>query len=1119
MKAVSGIMLTLLLIGMLALAFHVQPVKAELGTIYIMPDGSITPSTANITTSDKVTYTFTGNNYLPIVVNRSNIIINGKGHTLQASGGTGFSLTDMSNVTIKNTTITNSNFGIYLSSSSGNVLSDNKVTASSTVGIFLEWDSDNNTLVGNIATGLWPWAGIYLYTSCDYNTLSGNNVTENSYGIIILYSSDNVLSDNNVANNGNGITFNGPLGSDNKIFHNNFLNNLEETSMYKSNDTWDDGYPSGGNYWSDYSGVDQKSGPYQNVTGSDGIGDTPYVIDANNTDRYPLMKPWLSGSLSVAISPPSATMDVGQFQLFTAIALGGTPPDTYQWCLNSAAVSGANSSMWKFKPSSTGSYTVYFNVTDNTGLKAKSSTASVTVNPMLSVGVSPSSSIIDYGQHVTLSSSVTGGTSPYTYEWYLNSSVVTGANSSSWTFTPSSTGSYSVYVKVTDSASIHVTAQSNTASVTVNSESSITISPASVTMDVGQSQQFTSSVSGGTSPYTYQWYLNGTAISGATSSSYTFTPSSRGHYNFYCNVTDSANARAQSNTATVVVNSALSVSVSPASVTMDFGQSQVFTSSVTGGTSAFTYHWFLNGTVVSGATSSTWTFSPSSSGSYLVYVEVTDNVGVQATSNTASVTVNGALSVSVSPSSVVMDVGQSQTFTATVTGGTAPYTYQWYLNGSAISGATSSSYTYTPSSSGSHTIYVKSTDNASTPVTVQSSSSSITVNSALSISISPTSVTLDVGQSQTFTSSVSGGTSSYSYQWYLDGGAVSGATSSSWTYSPSSSGSHSVYVKVTDSASTPNTAQSSSASVTVNPALSVSISPTSVTMDAGQSQTFASSVSGGTSLYSYQWYLDGSTVSGATSSSWTYSPSSSGSHYVYVKVTDSASTPVTAQSNAESITVNSALSVSISPTSVTLDVGQSQTFTSSVSGGTSSYSYQWYLDGIAVSGATSSSWTYSPSSSGSHSVYVKVTDSASTPNTAQSSSASVTVNPVLSVSISPTSVTMDVGQSKTFTSSVSGGMSPYTYQWYENGTAVSGATSSTWTFTPSSPGSSSIYVNITDNAGFRAESNIASVTVNSPSSSPLLLSASKMILYVSAAIIIIAVVAAAVVLRRRKKQI
>jgi len=54
---------------------------------------------------------------------------------------------------------------------------------------------------------------------------------------------------------------------------------------------WNDGYPSGGNYWSDYTGVDEKSGPNQDQPGSDGIGDTPYFIDGYNQDRYPLMYP------------------------------------------------------------------------------------------------------------------------------------------------------------------------------------------------------------------------------------------------------------------------------------------------------------------------------------------------------------------------------------------------------------------------------------------------------------------------------------------------------------------------------------------------------------------------------------------------------------------------------------------------------------------------------------------------------------------------------------------------------------------------------------------------------------------------------------------------------------
>ena len=76
---------------------------------------------------------------------------------------------------------------------------------------------------------------------------------------------------------------------------------------------------------------------------------------------------------------------------------------------------------------------------------------------------------------------------------------------------------------------------------------SVTISPTSVRMYVGQSQTFSSSVSGGEPPYTYQWYLNNAAVSGANSISWTFTPTQAGFYNVYLNITDSLNNKAQSN--------------------------------------------------------------------------------------------------------------------------------------------------------------------------------------------------------------------------------------------------------------------------------------------------------------------------------------------------------------------------------------------------------------------------------------------------------------------------------------------------------------------------------------------------------------------------------------------
>jgi hypothetical protein len=168
--------------------------------------------------------------------------------------------------------------------------------------------------------------------------------------------------------------------SGNIIFHNNFVDNAEQIASENSRNTWDEGYPSGGNYWSDYNGTDTYGGPHQNLTGSDGIGDTPHIIDANDIDHYPLMDPYNGGSLSVTISPSSATLDGGQSQTFNSTVSGGTLPYSYHWYLNGSAVPSANFSSWTFTPTSAAPYTVYMEVNDSVGAQATSSTANVIVN-------------------------------------------------------------------------------------------------------------------------------------------------------------------------------------------------------------------------------------------------------------------------------------------------------------------------------------------------------------------------------------------------------------------------------------------------------------------------------------------------------------------------------------------------------------------------------------------------------------------------------------------------------------------------------------------------------------------------------------------------------------------
>ena len=313
-KAVLGIMLTLLFIGILSLTFDIQPVEAPYPIIYIRADGSIDPATANITSSDNVTYTFTDDINASIVVEKNNTVVDGAGYTLQGNRtGTGIDLHNRNNVTLKNIEVTNFSYGIYLNSSSYNTITSNIASSNKVDGIRLYY-SGNNTVTANIASS--NFDGIYLNSSSN-NTLAGNTVSSNNFdGIYLGHSSNNnTVIGNTASNNEYGIRLYN--SSNNVLFHNNLISNAVQARVSTGYvNIWDDGYPSGGNYWSDHNPPDIYSGSYQNETGRDKIGDIPYVIDENNTDRYPLIYPY--GRVSSADINDDGTVDI-----YDAIILAG----------------------------------------------------------------------------------------------------------------------------------------------------------------------------------------------------------------------------------------------------------------------------------------------------------------------------------------------------------------------------------------------------------------------------------------------------------------------------------------------------------------------------------------------------------------------------------------------------------------------------------------------------------------------------------------------------------------------------------------------------------------------------------------------------------------------------
>lgn len=218
---------------------------------------------------------------------------------------------------VENLTLTNNGQGILLAYTTESIVAKNNLTDNAE-GIRI-YKSSNITISENFTSN--GWMGIS--GSASNTTISRNTITDYTFG---MYLSDNTInnlvSENCVLNNSVAVKLQDlPRLSNNTFFHNNFINNthqiVEVNWLKESMNMWDAGYPSGGNYWSDHDTADLNNGLYQNVTGSDGIGDIQYIINENNIDRYPIMKPypWESPDLGITGIVPCKTVLTKGFNL------------------------------------------------------------------------------------------------------------------------------------------------------------------------------------------------------------------------------------------------------------------------------------------------------------------------------------------------------------------------------------------------------------------------------------------------------------------------------------------------------------------------------------------------------------------------------------------------------------------------------------------------------------------------------------------------------------------------------------------------------------------------------------------------------------------------------------
>lgn len=216
-------------------------------------------------------YTHPNTGYLA-VINSTKITI--QNLTIEKSGQ-GILLGYTTDSIVQNCTVTGSYYGIMLAFSSNNRIRENKLS-SNLCGIMLNWISNNNNVAKNSIENNTDGIQVVSYN----NTLIENNVINNHRGFRLHLTSNTVVG-NNIAYNYIGACF--VASSDNKLFHNNFVENQRQVYIWTESgycfNIWDDGYPSGGNFWSNYDGEDADF---------DGIGDVAYVIDPLNKDEFPL---------------------------------------------------------------------------------------------------------------------------------------------------------------------------------------------------------------------------------------------------------------------------------------------------------------------------------------------------------------------------------------------------------------------------------------------------------------------------------------------------------------------------------------------------------------------------------------------------------------------------------------------------------------------------------------------------------------------------------------------------------------------------------------------------------------------------------------------------------------
>jgi hypothetical protein len=797
-----------------------------------------------------------------------------------------------------------------------------------------------------------------------------------------------------------------------------------------------------------------------------GFGTQGFTITVIAGPSITTNSPLPSGTVNQAYTPTQLT------------AINGTAPYTWALAPGSTAlpngISLSQAGVLSGTPTSSGDFTPTVRVTDAAGAQAdKQFTLSIATG--LVITTAPTLPVGTLGVAYSQNLAAAGGTQPYTWSvisGQLPSGVMLAGNGT-LSGTPGSAGTFDFTVQVTDT---NLASTTKLFHLQIAGSLSITNSPTLPGGAVGVAYSQTLTASGGTQPYT--WSITAGSLPGglqlnAVTGAITGTPTATGSFNFTVQVADSASVKASQ--AFSLQISAVTITNSPTLPSGAVGVAYSQTLSASGGAAPYT--WSITAGALPGglqlSAGGSISGSPTATGTFVFTVQVADSAAVKATKQ-FSITIVAGLTITTAPTLPAGVSGVSYSQSLAAVGGTTPYTWS-ITTGSLPNGlslnSSNGAITGTPSSNGNFNFTVQVSDAASVKST---KAFSITIAPGLTITSAPTLPSGSVGVAYTQPLSASGG--SLPYQWSVSAGALPAgvalsATTGSVSGTPTSSGTFTFTVRVTDANTVSVTKQFT---LTIASGLVIATPPDLPGGSVASAYAQNLTVAGGTSPYN--WSVTSGSLPGGLSlnpSSGVISgtPAAAGTFSFVVQVIDSS---LRSASKGFTLKIVASLAITTPANLPPGSIGAAYSQSLAAVGGLRPYTWAVIIGapppGLQLN-TSDGSIRGTPTTGGSFTFTVELTDAASLKTSRQFT---LTIGSQLLITSNAALPAATVNTSYSFTFAAAGGDSPYSWAVTGGslpaGLSLNGVTGAI-TGVPTAGGSFSFTVQVTDsrNAKFSQE--------------------------------------------------